>query len=135
MNDSWGIKQKQRNNICCRGKLRAQATSDSIDHNNTTLALKLADTYQYFQDSPWCNEPQRLYRILAVRYPEARFVLTFRESDPWWSSVVRSTTACQEQDGDPKTDASALVGDAKLQRYADILNAKSVSREDMTAGL
>jgi hypothetical protein len=130
LNDMFMHQQKvqkdrgKRNKICCKGRSGSQATNYILNHN-TTLALELADTYKYFQDSPWCNEPQRLYRIFAVRYPEARFVLTFRESDQWWSSVVRWTVCQQGPD--------LLFGDAKLQRYADVLNAKSVSRENMTA--
>jgi hypothetical protein len=94
--------------------------------NDTSLALELAAREQYFQDAPWCNEPQRLYRTLAVRYPKAKFVLTVRDPDQWFSSVTR-WTACRPGERQHR------CGDVKLSHYANIFNAKSTSREDMIA--
>ena len=62
-------------------------------------ALAAADKYRVFQDAPWCHAPpvavpgtdgavrKPLYQQLAVRYPRAKFVLTTRETDAWWSST------------------------------------------------
>ena len=105
-------------------ELRASAVKDMVYKNNSDLAIELAETYSYFQDAPWCSEPQRLYRNFAARYPTAKFVLTVRNSDRWWSSVER-WVQCAESVG------SKRKGSEKLQYYAAILGADSTSKEDM----
>lgn len=56
----------------------------AIARSALSLALRLADRFDAFQDNPW----PILYRELDEHYPGSRFVLTIRPSDEWISSVV-----------------------------------------------
>lgn len=110
-------------------ELRARAVRNIVHKNNTKLAVELAEKYGYFQDAPWCSEPQRLYRTFAMRYPEAKFVLTIRDSERWWSSVEK-WVACPGGDG---VVGGKRSGSEKLEYYASIMGAESTSKEDMIA--
>ena len=107
---------------------RANAVNEMLQHNRTALALRLAERYKYFEDAPWCSaHPQPLYRTLAVRYPDARFVLTVRDPQKWWSSVQRWTACGKNQKKSHRGTQS------KLKRYAALLGASSTSQEHMVA--
>lgn len=47
--------------------------------------VKLFDTYNAFQDTPWFL----LYEELYVKFPEAKFILTIREEQSWLQSVQK----------------------------------------------
>ena len=63
-----------------RGGERSSATSDMIKGNETST-LMLAEKHNYFQDSPWCHEPNKLYQRLrredgtAIAITEAQGML------------------------------------------------------------
>ena len=68
------------------GNERASTTADMIKWNEAST-LALAEKYQYFQDSPWCHEPNKLYRRFALLYPTAKFILTVRHPDKWYDYI------------------------------------------------
>ena len=96
-------------------KDRARAVSTLIASGNEnigiSLSLALARNHHYFQDAPW--QDSRLYRQLAILYPTARFILTIREPEEWYKSVV-----------------NFVQGQKKMERYRAIFGANSTSRED-----
>ncbi len=102
-------------------KERASATSDMIKGNETSTLI-LAEKHHYFQDSPWCHEPNKLYRRFARLYPTSKFVLTTRNTDDWYSSVLRWVKCVPGQKG--------KCGKRKMERYRAIFGANSTSRED-----
>lgn len=109
-----------KKHVCCRSTERSRATTE-IRKNQTALVLQLADRYQYFQDTPWAATD--FYRVLAEQYPEAKFILTARNTDQWWSSVKEWVSRQRGQ--------GQLYGLEKLQKYADLLGANSTAEGDM----
>ena len=63
--DTWGGSRAQ-------GQGRVRATQELIQGVSDVKSLALAKDHHYFQDSPWCQEPQRLYRKLAYLYPTGK---------------------------------------------------------------
>jgi hypothetical protein len=59
-------------------------------------AMKFAEDFDGFQDDPW----PLLFRELDQRFPGSKFVLTVRDADGWYASVLRHfasrTTARRE---------------------------------------
>ena len=100
---------------------RASATSDMIKGNETSTLI-LAKEHNYFQDSPWCHEPNKLYQRLARLYPTSKFVLTTRNADEWYSSVLRWLQCAPGQKG--------KCSKRKMERYRAIFGASSNSRTD-----
>ena len=100
---------------------RAEATSDMIKGDETST-LALAEKYHYFQDSPWCHEPNKLYQRFARLYPTSKFVLTTRNADEWYNSVVRWVKCVPGKEGQ--------CGNKKMERYRAIFGANSTSQED-----
>ena len=49
------------------------------------MALAVATTFDAFNDNPW----PILYKELDTMFPGSRFILTVRESERWFASVVR----------------------------------------------
>lgn len=89
-----------------------------------TTAMTLAQKHTYFQaDSPWCIEPLKLYRHLAIIYPTSQYILTVRDPNDWWNSVKKwcSTTPRKGQ-------AFRKSCGKDMQRYKTIFNAKSTSK-------
>ena len=108
------------------GKERTRALNDLLignGGNNTISALALAEKHTFFQDAPWCNEPARLYRQLATLHPNARFILTIREPEEWYQSVV-NWVQCRP------TKKKGRCGNEKMERYRTIFGANSTSRDD-----
>jgi hypothetical protein len=102
---------------------RASATSDMIKGNETSTLL-LAEKHHYFQDSPWCHEPNRLYQRLARLYPTSKFVLTTRNADEWYNSVLRWLQCA------PPGQKQGKCSKRKMERYRAIFGANSTSRTD-----
>ncbi len=48
-------------------------------------ALEIADTVDAVQDNPW----PLLYRDLDRAFPGSKFILTIRDTDEWWVSLLR----------------------------------------------
>jgi len=48
-------------------------------------AFALADAYQAFHDWPW----GLVYKQMSVAYPDAKFILTERDEDQWFESMLR----------------------------------------------
>jgi len=113
------------------GKERTRALNDLLigDGGNSTIssALALAEKHTFFQDAPWCNEPARLYRQLATLHPNARFILTIREPEEWYQSVV-NWVQCR-----PTTKKKGRCGNKKIDRYKSIFGANSTSRDDFVS--
>lgn len=103
---------------------RASATSDMIKGNETSTLI-LAEKYHYFQDSPWCHEPNKLYQRFARLYPKSKFVLTTRNADEWYSSVLRWVKCIPGQKKKRRCNKKR-----KMERYRAIFGANSTSRED-----
>jgi len=107
-------------------KARTRAVKRLIGEgeNNTkvSLSLALARKHHYFQDAPWCNEPTRLYRQLAALYPTAKFILTIRDPEEWYRSVVNWVECSPAKSG--------KCGEEKMEKYRKIFGAKSVSKAD-----
>ena len=57
--------------------------------NDTEGVLRAAAKHRAFQDAPWCAASPPLYRAVASRYPDAKFILTVREPEAWWHSRFR----------------------------------------------
>lgn len=70
----------------CDETLAYQARA-SVAAKNYIECLKIADQHEAFADSPWCYRDA--YRILDAVFPEARFVLTIRNTMAWYDSLVR----------------------------------------------
>jgi hypothetical protein len=61
------------------------------------------DTAEFFQDFPFSTPG--IYKILEKRYPDAKFILTVRDSpEIWYSSLVNFHTARFGNGGLPKED-------------------------------
>lgn len=78
-------------------------------------AWPLIDQFDAFQDNPW----PILWRELAVAYPQAKFILTLRDEEQWYSSALRYF-------GEQQTPMRALIYGAdaaspvgKKQRYIE----------------
>jgi hypothetical protein len=49
--------------------------------------MEFAKGYRSFQDAPWCYG--ELYKILAGKFRDAKFILTERDSESWFKSILR----------------------------------------------
>ena len=58
-------------------------------NGNYEKIFKVVDKYVSFEDSPWCHG--NLYKILYKQFPTAKFILTIRNEDDWFNSLVRWT--------------------------------------------
>lgn len=56
----------------------------SIEHLITIASTVIAD-YDAFQDNPW----PVIWQHLVAQYPDARYILTVRDSDAWIASACR----------------------------------------------
>jgi hypothetical protein len=54
--------------------------------------LDLADSFDAFEDSPW--NYSEVYKVLDEAYPEAKFILTVRNTDTWFDSILRWANFC-----------------------------------------
>ena len=63
--DTWGGSRPQ-------GMPRVRAVNELIEEVSDAKSLAMAKDHHYFQDAPWCQEPQRLYRKLAHLYPTGK---------------------------------------------------------------
>ena len=85
-------------------------------------AVALARTSRAFADAPWCMAGSRggLLRRLATAYPRAKFVLTVRDPETWWTSINNWLT-CLKPFNQPRyaamLNASAFTRDAFVQAY------------------
>jgi hypothetical protein len=57
----------------------------NIEFNALSMALRLANKYDAFQDNPW----PILYPELDARYPGSKFILMLRNSKAWIQSQVK----------------------------------------------
>lgn len=57
---------------------------ENIKENVYHLAYPLVEQYDAFQDNPW----PIIYKELDKKYPNSKFIYTFRESQSWISSQV-----------------------------------------------
>jgi len=87
--------------------------------------------YDAVQDNPW----PLLFRELDQRYPGARFVLTVRQEDEWWDSVMAhfggASSPMREWiygHGDPVGHEAAYR--ARYRRHNDDARAHFAGRED-----
>lgn len=55
-----------------------------ISRKADTLAYRIAEQYDAFQDNPW----PVLYREMDNRFPGSKFILTVRPANAWINSVV-----------------------------------------------
>ncbi len=58
----------------------------SLSKNNMEPTLKVARTFDAFQDNPW----PIIYNEMYKEFPDSKFVLTVRESEKWIKSIVNS---------------------------------------------
>ena len=56
-----------------------------IASNALAIALQLVDQFDAFQDNPW----PILYRELYERFPDEKYILTYRDPEKWIKSQVR----------------------------------------------
>merc|ERR1711998_703340 len=60
--------------------------NESWDSELLNDAVKLIGShFQFYQDAPYCIEP--FYKSAASFYPSAKFILTVRDSQSWWTSI------------------------------------------------
>lgn len=52
--------------------------------NDFESIFRIADSFDAFQDNPWAI----LYKELDARYPDSKFILTWRDENEWIKSVV-----------------------------------------------
>jgi len=64
---------------------RFRVDGEIIDDDLTSRALQIAATVDAVQDNPW----PLLFRDLDRTFPGSRFILTVRDTDEWWVSLVR----------------------------------------------
>ncbi|MEJ8569662.1 sulfotransferase family protein [Wenzhouxiangellaceae bacterium CH-27] len=64
-------------------------------YKNYEDMLQLAERFQAFEDRPW--NMWRMYRELHERFPDSRFILTFREPESWWRSVEQWITVTKPE--------------------------------------
>ena len=89
---------------------------DLFKHGNYEPAIRFAAVYRVFEDRPW--NMWDMYRRLDERYPDSRFVLTYRHPDTWWRSVHRWITVTKPH---------------VTERYRLHLKAASIQESDMIA--
>ncbi len=58
---------------------------EKIKNGNLENIHNLVDKFDAFQDNPW----PLLYRELDSKYPNSKFILSFREPDSWFRSACR----------------------------------------------
>ncbi len=56
----------------------------NIENNVLSMAYKLVEKYDAFQDNPW----PIIYKELDAKYPGNKFILTLRSPDTWIKSQV-----------------------------------------------
>lgn len=61
--------------------------SQQVAELDYRFAMILARTFDGFQDSPW--NYRGVYRVMEAAFPEAKFVMTVRNGDLWYRSVLR----------------------------------------------
>ena len=59
--------------------------NDAIKGYHINDILLLSKYFNSFEDRPWNTEI--IYKAMHNLYPHAKFILTRRKSDSWWSSV------------------------------------------------
>lgn len=57
----------------------------NIAQNAQALIARLVNQFDAFQDNPW----PLFYKELASEFPDAKFILTYRDPEKWLSSQVR----------------------------------------------
>lgn len=62
---------------------------------NYSPVLELAEQFSAFEDRPW--NMWSMYRQLDERFPDSRFILTWRDPDSWWRSVEQWITVTKPQ--------------------------------------
>ena len=77
--------------------------------------LRVAQAHDFFQDSPWCDAAAPLYPALSQAFPRARFVLTVRPTEQWWSSVFHWLTCVKP---DKRREYSQLLGVSDVDEKA-----------------
>jgi len=55
-----------------------------IARTHLRMCRRLAEQFDAFQDNPW----PLVYREMDRRYPQSKFILTVRDTEEWWRSVV-----------------------------------------------
>ena len=79
--------RRERKKICCSNDVIGNAYNELMYHNNTRLALELADKYRYFHNtdslsSNWLTlQPHLLYKSIADKYPGSKFLLLTGENE------------------------------------------------------
>lgn len=59
-------------------------------HGDKKEILKLSEYWDAFADAPWGGTD--LYKDLFERYPDAKFILTIRDTDEWYRSMIKNFT-------------------------------------------
>jgi Sulfotransferase domain len=60
---------------------------DAYERGDLAPIFAVAERFETFEDGPW-NAPD-LYRVLDDRFPQSKFVLTYREPESWSRSHER----------------------------------------------
>ena len=64
---------------------RFRVDGEVVEHDLVERALHIAGEVDAVQDNPW----PLLYRDLDNVFPGSKFILTIRDTDEWWISLVR----------------------------------------------
>lgn len=65
----------------------AYLTREATASGKYRSCLRLAFSYDAFEDAPW--NYQNVYRVLDAVFPTARFILTSRDQEAWFRSILR----------------------------------------------
>lgn len=67
-------------NVCSN---RLELASDLLEEDYSKVD-KLFEQYDAFEDNPW----PLLYQYFDKQFPDSKYILTIRDEDKWWNSVL-----------------------------------------------
>ena len=94
-----------------------------MNRNDTSRVPDFMKRYQYYQDVPWFLP--EIYKKMATEYPTSKFVLTTRDPNQWWNSVLQFVY-CKR-----RRSKNQLTGEMKLEWYRQLFDAETTSKQDM----
>ncbi len=103
---------------------------DTLQKEFVSRGLAIAETVDAVQDMPW----PLLYRELDEAFPDAKFILTVRNEDAWWASILghfgRSSDVMQQLVYG--ADSGAPLGNER--RYRRVYRNHNTKVRDYFAG-
>jgi hypothetical protein len=107
----------EKNGFKCSNQAQGELLIDDYAQSNWEPILNFCETAQFFQDLPF--SAPRIAQILLKEYPEAKFILTLRESpEVWYESLVSFHKKVFSAEGETPTAAELKAATYRYPGFA-----------------